>query len=276
MTGSRKAPRLKWHRLRRRAGDPAFARANLRPGLEAGAAIEIDLVVTGDGHFLCIHDQMLDRETTGRGPVRAATRAEIEKLGQRGNAGEPLETSPLFFDEVVAEVRSVGADDGGLVQIDLKEPGERLSEAEVGSLAALLGADARRFVVSGTEWEPVQRLVRAAPGLRFGFDPLRFYRDGLPQDAGGFEAIAARTLATAPGAGIYYLEARLVLAALGCGVDLVGLVRREGAEVDAWTLDPTTPGLEETLRALLRVGCDQITTNDPLTIGPMIEELLAC
>ena len=68
-----------------------------------------------------------------------------------------------------------------------------------------------------------------------------------------------------------------MLAALGCGVDLVALVRRDGAEVDAWTLDPTTPGLRgDAAGAREALGCDQITTNDPETIGPMIEELLAC
>ncbi len=276
MTTAMKKPRLKWHRLRRRAGDPPFARANLGPGLEAGAAIEIDLMVTADAEPLCVHDQTLDRETTGHGPVREATRANIEKLRQRGNAGEPLDEPPLFLDEVVAAVRAAPDNAGGLVQIDLKEPGARLSEDEVARIAGLLGDLAPRFIVSGAEWEPVQRLVRATPGLTFGFDPLGLYRGGLPGDAAGFRAIAEATLETAPGAAIYCLEARLVLAALRCGVDLVALVKRDGAEVDVWTLDPTTPGLQEILRTLLGLGCDQITTNDPEAIGPMLEELLAC
>jgi glycerophosphoryl diester phosphodiesterase len=269
-------PRLKWHRLRRRAGDPPFARVNLGPGLAAGAALEIDVVVTADGELLCIHDQTLDRETTGSGPVRGATRAEIARLRQRGNAGEALDEPPLFFDAVVAAVRDTPSGAGGLVQIDLKEPGSRLADDEVAGLGHLIGDLAGRFVVSGAEWEPVQRLVRAAPGLRFGFDPLGFYRKGLPEDAAGFRRIAEQTLETAPGAGIYYLEARLVLAALRRGVDLVALVKREGAEVDVWTLDPTTPGLRDTLRTLLALGCDQITTNDPEAIGPMLEDLLPC
>ncbi len=62
-------PRLKWHMLRRRRGDPPFFRRNLVAGLEAGAALEVDLVVTADGHFLCLHDLTLDAETTGTGPL---------------------------------------------------------------------------------------------------------------------------------------------------------------------------------------------------------------
>ncbi len=267
MTTTRKAPRLKWHRLRRRAGDSSFARGNLRPALEAGAAIEIDLVVTGDGDFLCIHDQTLDRETTGRGPVREATRAAIEKLRQRGNAGEPLDEPPLFFDEVVEAVRSVANDDGGLVQIDMKEPGDRLSDAEVASLAALLGDDAGRFVVSGTEWEPVQRLVRAAPGLRFGFDPARpSIAAGCPRMRRDSAHIAERMLATAPGAGIYYLEASLVLAALRYGVDLVALVearRCGGGCLDARPDDVRPRGdAEGAFGARLRPDHDQRPGDD--------------
>lgn len=276
MSAAARLPRLKWHRLRRRAGDAAFLHRNLKAGLAAGAALEIDTVLTRDGAFLCIHDQTLDRETTGRGAVRDATRAEIQRLRQRGNDGEPLDEPPLFLDEVVATVRGAASSTGGLVQIDFKEPGARLSDAEVARFATLLGDAAPRFIVSGGEWDPVQRLVGATPGLHFGFDPLGLYRAGLPTDAAGYRAIAETTLRTAPGAAIYYLEARLVLAALEHGVDLVALVKRDSAEVDAWTLDPTTPGIVASLRTLSSLGCDQITTNDPETIETILKDLHSC
>ena len=93
------------------------------------------------------------------------------------------------------------------------------------------------FIVGGYDWETIERLVEAAPGLRAGFDPLELYGERMPPDAAGFRALATETLAQAPDAAIYYLEADLVLAGLDAGVNLVELVSANGAEVDAWTVD---------------------------------------
>lgn len=81
---SRTAPRVKWHMLRRQKSDAAFLRENLVAALEIGAACEVDIVFTADGHALCLHDRTLDRETTGHGRVADMTRAETERLHQRG------------------------------------------------------------------------------------------------------------------------------------------------------------------------------------------------
>ena len=39
---------LKWHKLRRRAGEPPFDPANLATGLAAGASLEIDVRCLAD------------------------------------------------------------------------------------------------------------------------------------------------------------------------------------------------------------------------------------
>ena len=77
---------LKWHCLRRSRTDPAFSRANLRAGLAAGAVVEVDLAATADGDLVCLHDLMLDRETTGRGrpyapPLAAFALSIVASLG---------------------------------------------------------------------------------------------------------------------------------------------------------------------------------------------------
>jgi len=262
-------PRLKWHMLRRRAAEPAHLAANLEPGLLAGAALEVDVVVTKDGHFLCLHDLTLNRETTGTGPVRDADRATIEGLRQRGRDGAALDTAPLFLDEVVETVRRVGAPPTGRLQLDLKEPAERLGAAERESLERTLGDLAPCFTLAGTEWAAVQAL---AVGTHLGFDPLDLYEEHPPTDAAGFRALAERTLAIAPGVGIYYLYHKLVFAGLEQGVDLIGLFRARGAEVDCWTLDPTTPGIEAILPRLVALGCEQITTNDPMAMAALLEK----
>ena len=115
--------------------------------------------------------------------------------------------------------------------------------------------------------------MAATRGLHAGFDPLLFYPRTFDLDADAYRAIAARTLATAPGASIYYLEARLILAALDRGVNLVREVTATGARVDAWTIDPEFPNLNEALQRLLDAGVGQITTNDPEQLGPIVRQI---
>ena len=152
-------PRLKWHKLKRKRSDAPFLRQNLAAGLTAGAALEVDLVVTADGHFLCLHDLTLDAETTGTGPVAAATRAEVARLRQRGSNGEVLDEPPLFLDEVVAIVSRLGRDSGGLTQLDIKEPQVRFDDALVAQLAGTIGTLRHRFIASGCD----AKLIAAPP-----------------------------------------------------------------------------------------------------------------
>ncbi|HET6469795.1 MAG TPA: glycerophosphodiester phosphodiesterase family protein [Geminicoccaceae bacterium] len=272
-SGGAAVPRLKWHQLRRRANDPVFQRANLEAGLTTGAAVEVDLVATADGHLVCLHDLTLDRETTGSGPVRARTRAAIEQLRQRANDGAPLAEPPLFLDEVVAACRRHGVRSGARVQLDMKEPDAGLDAALLRRFGAVLGEMAPAFVAGGCEWAPIVRLAAAAPGLAKGFDPLDWHRADPPRDAAAFEALAARVLAEAPDAVIYYLHADLVLAGLAAGVNLVERLSRRGAEIDAWTVDPDRPNLRADLAALIEAGCHQITTNNPDALTPIIREI---
>lgn len=77
----------------------AFVRA-----LELGAnGFEFDVQLTKDGHPVVLHDAMLDRTTTGSGPVLAATLDEVSALDAGGwfGAGFVGERVPLL-DEVLA------------------------------------------------------------------------------------------------------------------------------------------------------------------------------
>jgi len=44
------------------------------------ATIEIDVRITADGELVCVHDKILDRGTTGSGPVNEATARQIAQL----------------------------------------------------------------------------------------------------------------------------------------------------------------------------------------------------
>jgi glycerophosphoryl diester phosphodiesterase len=270
-----KSPRLKWHMLRRKRDDPPFLRANLIAGLDAGAALEVDLVATADGHFACLHDLTLDAEITGTGPVAAATRADLMRLRQRGSGTVILDHPPLFLDEVVADVSRYRRPGGGLVQLDMKDPPERLDDAAVARLGAVLGADAHHFIAGSTDAHFLHRLRTTEPALARGFDPLALYAVGsaMPADAAGFTELADAMMRIAPDVSIYYLEADLVLAGLRTGVDLVARARSAGTEVDAWTIDTNRPSARDVLRTLIGLGVDQITTNEPDVLGPIIEEI---
>jgi glycerophosphoryl diester phosphodiesterase len=272
---SRKLPRLKWHMLRRRQDDSAFLRRNLVAGLDAGAALEIDLVLTADGHFVCLHDLTLDNETTGAGPVASATRADLMRLRQRAPDGAILDDPPLFLDEVVAAVARQRRPDGGLVQLDMKDPPERLDDAAVARLREMLGPHARHFIAGSTDASFLDRLRTVMPELTRGFDPLALYGFGanLPSDRAGAERIVGEMVRLAPDAAIFYLQADLILAALRLGIDLVAAAHDTGAEVDAWTIDTTRPALRDVLGTLLDLGVDQITTNEPDRLGPLIEDI---
>ncbi len=273
---TRPPPRLKWHMLRRRKSDPGHLRANLEQALLAGAACEVDLHFTADGHAFCLHDDTLDRETTGQGLAASRPRAEIERLSQRTADGTPLESSPLFLDEVVDAVRRFSRADGGLVQLDVKAPVAELDRAGLEQMAAVIGETAPRFIAGACDWRMPTRLAAAIPGLKAGFDPLDDYPRSLPPDAQAYRALCERTLATAPDAAMFYLEARLVLGGLAMGINLVEVTSRNGAEVDAWTVDAHRPSLRADLEKLVRAGAHQITSNDPDILAPLLQDIAAC
>jgi glycerophosphoryl diester phosphodiesterase len=258
--------------LKRRRTDPPFLRENLEAGLAAGAALEVDLVRTADGHFVCLHDVTLDRETTGAGPAAALARDEVERLRQRAVDGGALNVPPLFLDEIVTAV-SRHSPWTGQVQLDLKEPWSALDEDAIHRLRATLGSAASAFVIGTTDAAMYTALRSLVPDIGLGFDPLQLHEEKMPVTSAEFEALADETVGLGPEARIFYLNADLVLAGLAAGVNLVEHVRKGGAEVDAWTVDSTRPRVHADLRALLAAGCRQITTNEPDVLLPLLEEI---
>ena len=255
--------RLKWHQLRRAAGDPAHDRANLRLGIARGASLEVDLVLTRDGHFVCLHDDELAAETTGQGLVREHERAAIERLRQCGNDRRPLATPPLFLDELCETLAAAPPDWPGRLQLDLKPPPSPFDDLAVARFATLTAPVARHLMLGGTRWPAVRALGQAVPGLRLGFDPLDIHEVAPPESAAEFAALGAFTLAHAFDAAIFYFHIPLLLQGLELGVDLIALAKDRGAEVDAWRLEPDHEQVGEKLARLIEAGVDQITTDSP-------------
>src|SRR5262249_30268114 len=64
--------------------------------------LEFDVHLSKDGEVIVIHDPTLDRTTTGTGPVRERTLAELKTLKLKDRAGAGTEESIPTLDDVVA------------------------------------------------------------------------------------------------------------------------------------------------------------------------------
>ncbi len=107
-------------------GDPDSAPENTLAAFEAAVAagvdyVETDVQRTADGVLVLLHDDDLDRTTSGRGPVVEAASAEVRALDAGSwfapaYAGQRIITVDEFLDWVY-ERRPLGA------EIDIKAPG---------------------------------------------------------------------------------------------------------------------------------------------------------
>lgn len=264
--------RLKWHRLQRRPDDLAFTPRRLREGLVLGASMEVDLRRHADHGFVCLHDETLERETTGNGPVAAATTATLRRLTLRREDGAPSGEGLILLEDL-AEIARIDGDRHALLQFDLKEDDGAIDDGLVESFRRTVACIADRCIVSGHDWRAVSRLAEAVPGLRRGFDPCADDTLDSLRDDKDCRAFIADALARAPEAETLYLDHGIVLAAAEMGVDLIAPCHAAGKTVDAWTLDPDHPRAAESLWQLVALRADQITTNAPDALESLFESI---
>ena len=255
--------RLKWHRLRRRLSDPEFGAAVLAEGFRLGASMELDLQVRADGGFVVLHDDNLDRETTGHGPVRLQTGPDLARLSLREQPRPPILT-----EELAGLIRAAHPE--ALLQFDMKNDLAQVGASGVVHLSTLFGNNSDALIVSGASEPLIAALAKAMPGLKKGLDPTDDLLALWPQ---GFAAVEARLLATLRHPmrpEMVYLNWEMLLEAAAHGLDMVALSHAEGVAVDAWThamQDPDS-GFSDAewtrFSALLKLKSDQITTDSPL------------
>jgi glycerophosphoryl diester phosphodiesterase len=286
---------LKYHKFDAGLGDHApNSLGALEQVLAAGVSvIEFDVGLLGDGSFALLHDQRLERETDGEGPLAAIGVGDLKSLRLRGSS-EP----PATLDEVVG--RLLRHQRPVKVQVDLKEVEplpEPVAERLVDALTRLRqNCEVRVVVGCMADWN-LRRLRRLDPGLEVGNDPvfhlhapapgLRVplptrvnaygyvddhplgFRKVLPIGAylrDRLDAIAAQV----PGTSEFYLHKVFVSQALADGFDPVDHMRREwGLFVDVWTINAGQRGAEQELRQALAAGADQITTDTPVGLAEL-------
>ncbi|MGC3995412.1 MAG: glycerophosphodiester phosphodiesterase [Propionicimonas sp.] len=121
------------HRGARREA-PENTVSSFRRALELGVdGVEFDVQLTADGELVVIHDETVERTTSGNGHVNSFSLAQLQRLdasaGIEGFAGVPIPT--------LAEVLDVVAPSGVLLNIELKNSVEEYPGLEEKVLAAV-------------------------------------------------------------------------------------------------------------------------------------------
>lgn len=258
--------RLKWHRLRRALTDPVFGFETLARGFELGASMELDLQIRNDGGFVVLHDDTLDRESSGNGDIRSKTAVDLAGLSYLQSG------APLLLSEHLAGMLHV-AHPNALLQFDMKNDLAEVGPEGVDHLASLFADKSDHLIVSGGSTDLIVAIGDRLSGIRRGIDPtdrlVDVWRDR------GLTAVeeALREEANGPAEpDMIYLAWELLLKASDAGLDLVALCHADDVRVDAWTYTLARPsagfsaGEWQEFSALMALGPDQITTDEAVAI----------
>ncbi len=263
---------FKWHRARRRATDPVFTGRRILEGMALGASVEVDLVIHGGNGFAVLHDHIsIARETTGSGPARALSAAQMRALHLRGNDGQPIGDHVMLLEDLCALLRETPPDPAALLQLDFKENQGPLDAATIAAFNAAVTPVAANMILSSGEADSVAALAANTPGLHIGHDPCHqgaLERLAQSRDFAGFVATA---VADAPRAELIYLAYPMVLAAEDAGFDAIAAFHAAGRRVDAYTIKSADMATLPIVRRLLALKVDQITTDDAEGLAALLE-----
>ena len=118
------------------------------------AFMEVDVARTRDGALVLMHDDTVDRTTSGRGPVRSLTQAQFTALTLKDDDGRPLDAHPPTLRQALD-----WADGRTVLELDVK-PGVSYEElAEAVSDAHAMG----RVIFVVYSVNAASRLARVAP-----------------------------------------------------------------------------------------------------------------
>lgn len=263
---------FKWHRARRQASDPVFTGKRILEGLTLGASVEVDLVHHGSGGFAVLHDRVLGRETTGSGNIAEMDADIVRTLRIRGNDGEPSDNPVMLLEDLCALLARGGFSEEGLLQLDMKEDLADLAPRDIEAFKRAVAPVARVMILAAGDAAAVAALSEGVTGLRVGYDPCHFGAiEALKADR-DFSGFVERALAASPRAEMIYLAYPLVLFAADNGFDIVAAFHEAGKRIDAYTIQRADAEARPIVERLLAARVDQITTDDPVGLGAMIEQ----
>lgn len=208
---------------------PSFEKA-----LELGAdALEFDVALTRDGIPVVIHDDTLDRTTDGRGPVEAASFAEI--AGLDAGAWKTVPTHVPTLEEVLREYAP-----RTLLNLEIKMSPRRVEIVDA-CAEAVRAAKAEEAVVFSS----------------FDHDALRLLRHVLPEARIGVLSVATgfeHAMRCAAEIRAENVHPPVVLV----GPVLVARAHAAGLRVWTWTANS-----REIIRAAVAAGVDGIFSDFP-------------
>lgn len=221
---------------------PENTLAAFRLALEQGAdGLELDVTLTADGEVVVIHDDSLDRTTTGQGLVSGLTLAKIKTF----EAGYPARFGGQFSGLRVPTLSEVFDACGkhGLINIELKRdrsPGRQLA----GRVVELIHAHGwqQRVLLSSFQFGSLGRAKALDPSL-----PV-----GLLYMAPVFGPRLAECLARRLPHEAHHPAAR------GLTAKDITWYHQHDLRVNTWTVDN-----EADLRRLALAGVDGLITNRP-------------
>ena len=256
--------RLKWHRLRRSMADPEFGTAVMAEGFKLGASMELDLQARGDGGFVVLHDDTLDRETTGSGRVTQHTGAQLSALRYR------TQDAALILSEDLAGMLTL-AHPEALLQFDMKNTAEEVGQKGLDHFSAYFADLPAGVILSGGSIPLIRALAECAPQIQRGYDPTDDLLQIWPVDGlVGVERALVAVLRDRVKPDMVYLQCEMILSAANLGLDMIALSHAEGVKIDAWTHhmeNPSTgfsPAEGAEFAKLLALKPDQITTDEPI------------
>lgn len=286
---------LKYHKfLTGLKNCPPNSLSALEVALAGGAAaIEFDAGLMGDGGLALLHDDRLERETSGVGYLRDIELAQLKALRLRNS-----DEAPATLHEVVERLRSYSQP--LKVQVDLKAVLPLEKPAALGLLKALepLREQGHLRIVVGclADWN-LRLLKRLDTALLVGFDPA-FYLHApgpepltpLPTRVNAYGYVDDHPLGhrrvmpvsayledrldslayQLPGAVEFYLHKGFVAQALEDDFNPIDYLHQQtGALVDVWTLSSGDDGFEQELELMLAAGADQITTGTAIQLAEL-------
>jgi glycerophosphoryl diester phosphodiesterase len=209
-------------------------------------ALEFDVHLTADGEPVVIHDAVLDRTTTGQGPVGEATRAQLRSVRLRARDGsvttEAVPTLGEVLDLVVPTAVEV------LLEIKTAGGGRRYSGLPEKVLAALAtrGLEVRTTIQAFDE--ATLRRVRELDASQRVLLLVSMRR----LEAARAEAAEAVRWARDVGATDLGLDHRAIDARV------VAAARTAQVRLSAWTVNS-----ESDLRRMLELGADVVMSDHP-------------
>ena len=216
-----------------------------RSALAMGADfLELDVHLSRDGEVVVIHDPTLDRTTTGTGPVRDHTLAELQDLRLKDRTGALVPEPPPTLDQVVA--LAAAGKRQMLLEIKLDDQRRRYPGIEEKVFAVL---DRHRFtpftIVMAFEGDTWRRVRQLRPDARAGalYSPRT-----LPASRVEPELQALRE------AGVSFVGLHQALV----GPEVPGQARLAGLTLGVWTVNE-----RDAIERFLTAGAGVVITDRP-------------